>query len=84
MGKPHSKEEEIIIAQNGANQSDLTNMENHIKLCGIAIFILGGLLLGVLICKCYMHLRSSATGLIQGAMAKSIQKCQENQGANIV
>lgn len=84
MGKTYSKQEEIIIAQNGANQVDLTNVKSHMKMVGVAIIILGILLLGVIMCKCCGRLKLSATGWMHKTMGSSIQKFHENQSANNV
>lgn len=47
MGKQVSKQEEIIIAQNGANSASTSNLEVNVKLYGsimLAVLILLGLL----------------------------------------
>lgn len=54
MGKSYSKQEEIIIAQNGANNASQTTVEQKLETYGTVILIILGIILlfGILVmCK---------------------------------
>lgn len=68
MGKTYSKQEEIIIAQNGANNSDWTNVESHIKISSIMLLVI----LMIIVCVIfYVSCRKCKRG-IQSGLRKEI------------
>lgn len=84
MGKSYSKNEEIIIAQNGANQLDFTNIESHVKMYGIIILVIGLIILAVILCKCCVKCRSFSKKWMDKNMEKSIKKFQEAQLQSVI
>lgn len=79
MGKSYSKNEEIVIAQNGANQADFTNIENHLKMYGVLMVVIGVMLMLIILCKCCGVCHLSGKKWIQRQMENTIQKFQNAQ-----
>lgn len=75
MGKTYSKNEEIIIAQNGANQLDFTNVESHIK---NHYYIAITVLLLIIIIICYLCC-GKCTGIVKKCFRKEMDSVIQKQ-----
>lgn len=76
MGKSYSKEEEIIIAQNGANQADYSAMESHMQLYGIGVILIVIIVSLIIMYKCCGKCSSYASTWLRKEMGNTIQTLQ--------
>lgn len=82
MGKSYSKEEEIFITQNGANNADYSAMEKHIQLYGIGVLLIVIIMSLILVYFCCGKCRSHISVWLRKEMGSTIQQIQ-TQSQNV-
>lgn len=79
MGKTYSKSEEIIIAQNGANSANFSEIETHMKLYGALSIVIVVLLTGLIMYYCCGACRTRTRGWLRKEMDNTVQQIQNSQ-----
>lgn len=79
MGQSYNKQEEVFIAQNGANQASYSSLESSIKTYGILTLGIAIAIGIVIMCWCCGTCRARIRKQLKKEVGDFIQKAQMDQ-----